>query len=164
MKIRHGVFCIYKGVEMSVIEYYGHGLSLDLELNHRVLAYSSEYGHLEGFQFDEVSKKFKKDILIKELSNAFKVTTKALFKGKEFLVEPYYGDKTHIHISTKDLVLGKELGFFELHDGFGNPYYLGEVKILDLEKVWEEYSPSTLDLPMPNNLPNVRVLEIQKLN
>lgn len=45
-----------------------------------------------------------------------------------------------------------KLNFYELHDGHGKPYYLNEIKISDVEKIWEERSQSSLDLPLPEGL------------
>lgn len=159
MIIRRGVYTIFKGVEMSVTEYYGHGLSQEIEMNHRIISYPSEYGQIDGFLFDEMSSKFKKDIHLTELSNAFLVTTKVVFKGKEFVVEPYYGDDIHLHIATKDLVLGEELGFYELHDGLGNPYYLGEINKIEVEKIWEERTLSDYNFPFPNNIEKIKEIK-----
>lgn len=137
---------------MAVNEYYGHGLDQELEKNHRVLSYSKRYGLLAGFAFDEVSNRYKKDILINDLTNAFFVTAKANYKGEVFEIQPYLGDEIHLHLATKDLELGKKLNFYELHDGNGKPYYLGEIKISEIEKIWEERQKSIYDVPMPDGI------------
>lgn len=162
MKIRFGTYTLYKNIEISVEEYYGHGLDQELEKNHRILSYSNEHMQLDGFVLDEVSNKFKKDILIKDLENAFFVITKAKYKGEIFEVKPYYGDEIHLHLATKNLELGKKLNFYELHDGYGIPYYLGEIKIWEIDKLWEEYTTSSLNLPMPKDFPKERIIEIQR--
>ena len=79
MTIRYGVYTVYKSIEMSVTEYYGHGLSQDVEQNHRIISYPSKYGELEDFLFDKISEKYKKDILIKDLSNAFETSSSSAF-------------------------------------------------------------------------------------
>ena len=43
MKIRLGTYTLYENIEMSVNEYYGHGLDNELEKNHRILSYSKDY-------------------------------------------------------------------------------------------------------------------------
>jgi hypothetical protein len=159
MKIRLGTYTLYENIEMSVSEYYGHGLDQDIEINHRIISYPKEYGQLAGFNLDVESNTFKKDLLIKDLKNAFFIITKASYKGEVFEVEPYFGDEIHLHLSTKDLELGKRLNFYELHDGYGKPYYLGEIKISEVEKIWEECQESIYDVPIPNNIELVKIIK-----
>lgn len=162
MRIRYGTYTVYDNIEMQIISYYGHGLSQDIDENHRIISYTKEYGQLEGFSFDEQSNKFIKDILINDLSNSFFVITKAKYKGEVFEVEPYYGDEVHLHLATKDLELGKRLNFHELHDGYGKLYYLGEISINEVEKLWEERTQSNYNLPMPERIELIKELEIPK--
>ena len=152
MKIRLGTYTLYENIEMSVNEYYGHGLDNELEKNHRILSYSKEYGQLDEFILDEVSDRYKKDIRISDLKNAFFVITKAKYKEEIFEIEPYYGDEIHLHLATKNLELGKRLNFYELNDGHGKLYYLGEIKIGEVQKIWEERQKSVYDVPMPENI------------
>ena len=163
MIIRFGTYTFYENIEISVDEYYGHGLDQELEKNHRVLSYSKDYGQLSGFILDENSNKYKKDILIEDLKNAFIVITKAKYKGENFEVEPYCGDEIHLHLATKDLELGKRLNFFELHDGFGKPYYLGEIKISEVEEIWEERTKSNYNLPIPENIEVRKLIKCKKV-
>jgi len=158
MKIRYGTYTLYQNIEMSVSEYYGHGLDQDLNINHRLISYPKEFGQIEGFSLDEELKKYKKDILLKDLKTAFFVITKAIYKGEVFIVEPYYGDEINLHLATKNFEIGKKLNFHELHDGFGKPYYLGEVKISDIEKIWEERKKSIYDVPIPDNLELIKTI------
>jgi hypothetical protein len=157
--IRFGTFTIYKGIEMSVSEYYGHGLDQDIEKKHLIISYTQEYGQLEGFNFIVESNNYKKDILVKDLENAYFVVTKALYSGEVFEVEPYFGDDIHLHLATKDLELGKKLGFYELHDSYGKPYYLGEIPIVYVEKIWEERQASTYNAPFPEKLEAIKILK-----
>lgn len=160
MKIRFGTYTLFENIEMSVNEYYGHGLDQELEQNHRILSYAEELGQLHGFILDKVSSAYKKDVLIDDLKNAFFVITKAQYKGEIFEVEPYYGDETHVHLATKDLELGRRLNFYELHDGYGKPYYLGEIKISDVEKIWEEREKTNFDVPMPENIEMIKMIKL----
>ncbi len=160
MIIRLGTYTLYENIEMTLIEYYGHGLDQEIEQYHRIISYPQDYGLIEGFSFDSTSKRFKKDILIDDLDNAFFVLTKAIYQGEEFEVEPYYGDEIHLHLATKDLELGKKLNFYELHDGHGKPYYLGEIKKTEIEKIWEERKPSDYKIPMSNGLELIKEIDI----
>ncbi len=161
MKIRYGTYTLLGDIEISVTEYYGHGLSQEFEENHRKLSYSKELGYLKGFTFDTTTNRYKKDVLVSELKNAFFVVTKAKYQGEVFEVEPYYGDEIHLHLATKDLELGKKLNFYELHDGEGNSYYLGEVKITEVEKIWEERQKSSLDIPLPESFELYKEIKLE---
>jgi hypothetical protein len=46
--------------------------------------------------------------------------------------------------TTKNGELGMKLNFYELHDGHGKPYYLNEIKISEVEKIWEERSQNNV--------------------
>jgi hypothetical protein len=63
---------------------------------------------------------------------------------------------------TKDLELGKKLNFHELHDGFENPYYLGEIKIREVSKIWEEREKTDYGVPMPEGIETIKELEIPR--
>ena len=99
--------------------------------------------------------------IVKDIKNAFFVVTKAKYQGEVFEVEPYYGDEIHLHLATKDLELGKKLNFYELHDGEGNSYYLGEVKITEVEKIWEERQKSSLDIPLPESFELYKEIKLE---
>lgn len=161
MIIRFGTYTLYRNIEMSISEYYGHGLDQDLEKNHRIISYPEECGLLSGFTLDTETNRYKKDILISELKNAFFVSTKALYNAQIFEVHPYYGDDIHLHLATKDLELGKKLGFYELYDGYGKPYYLGEIKIIEVEKIWEERKPSSYNIPMPEGIELIKLINLK---
>lgn len=161
MTIRSGTYTIYKGVEMAINQYYGHGLNQEFEDNNRVISYSSEHDKLDGFDYDAQTNRFKKNIELKDLQNAFLVITKAIYKGDEFEIEPYNGDDIQLHIATKKLKLGKRNNFYELHDSFGNPYYLGEVKISEVEKLWEERQISNYAVPIPEGIELVKFIELK---
>lgn len=159
--IRTGFYTVFNGLEMAISHYYGHGLSQEIDEKHICISYSNEHNQLDGFKFDSVSNKYKRDILISDLSNAFFVITKAIYKGEEFEVEPYIGDDIHFHLATKNIALGQKLGFYKLHDGYGNPYYVGEIKKNEIEKLWEERKPSVFNLPMPKGIEIIKELEIK---
>ena len=88
IKIRFGEYTLCDGIEMQITEYYGHGLSQEIDEHHRIISYSKEQGQKLGFQLDVNSNMYKKDIVINELKNSFFVVTKAIYKGIEFIVEP----------------------------------------------------------------------------
>jgi hypothetical protein len=160
MKIRYGTHTFYKNIEMSIIEYYGHGLNQELEENHRILSYPASLGEVDGFKLYELpppyENEFRKDIFLSELTNAFFVITKAKYRDDECLVWGYNKEKK-ITIFTLEESTGEKYDFIKLSDR-----YIKVVNLHELDKLWEEYSPSSLNLPMPEGLPKERVLEIPR--
>ena len=144
---------------MTINEYYGHGLSQEIGENHRTISYSKDLGKMEGFIYDPINKKYTKDVLLRDINNAFFITTKAYYKGQIFKLEPYYGNDIHYHLTTMNKSLGMKLGFYELHNGHGQPYYLSEVKKVDVYKLWEERTQSSYKLPMPKGIEFIKELK-----
>ena len=154
MIIRQGVYTLYKGIEMNLTEYYGHGLDQDIELNHRILSYPSKYGLLDDFQYDKNSKRYKKDILITELSNTFLVITKAIYKNDEFMVWVYNDETKKITLFTRNFNLGEKHHFLKLTDK-----YIQEVELVEVEKIWEERTLSDYNFPFPNEIEMIKEIK-----
>jgi hypothetical protein len=162
MKIRFGTYTLMDGIEMKI---FGNRYEVPVPENEKTygVSYPAELGRKDGFKLNELlypySDEYIREINIQEITNAFLVITKAKYKGEVFEVEPYFGDDIHLHLATKDLELGKKLGFYELHDSYGKPYYLGEVAILEVEEIWEERSPSSFNLPLPVGLELIKIIK-----
>lgn len=147
MKIRFGTYTLYENIEMSITEYYGHGLDRELAQNHRIISYPNEYGMINGFRFDELNNLFIKDIFVKELKNAFFITTKGIYQEHEFNVWAYKTETKSLILSTTDREVGEAHQFVQLSDK-----YIKDVPIAEIEKIWEEIKPSLYDLPIPEGL------------
>lgn len=164
MKVRLGTYTIIKGIEMKLSGNRYEVPTSEFEKTYSI-SYPAVLGKMDEFRlykqpypyFDE----YMKEVYIKDIKNAFFVVTKAKYQGEVFEVEPYYGDEIHLHLATKDLELGKKLNFYELHDGEGNSYYLGEVKITEVEKIWEERQKSSLDIPLPENFELYKEIQLE---
>lgn len=157
MKIRLGTYTLNENIEMTITEYYGHGLDQELEKNHRILSYSKEYGQLDGFTLDEVSDSYKKDILITDLKNAFFVTTKILYKKEELFVWAFKDNNKTLTVYTKNETTGKKNNFIQLSDR-----YVQEIKIGEVEKIWEERKPSEYKIPMPKGIELIKEIDISQ--
>jgi hypothetical protein len=176
MIIRYGEYTIYNSIEMSITEYYGHGLSQEIDEHHRVIAYSAEYGQIEKFQFYEDSNSYRRDIRIEELQNAFYIITKAFYKGLEFILEPGLIDELIVLRSDNESQF-KELGYeeyivgdekkmselelnstryFKVHNG-----YIISSKIKLMDKILEERFQSQYKLPLPDGLELIKEIKIQ---
>jgi hypothetical protein len=165
VKIRLGTFTNIDGIEMFL---FGNRSEVPLAEEEKIygVSYPAYLGEKEGFKLHELptpyENEYRKEVYLTEISNAFFVATKAKYKGEIFDVEPYYGDEIHLHITTKNRELGMKLNFYELHDGHGKPYYLNEIKISDVEKIWEERSQSSLDLSLPEGLEFRKEIDLPK--
>lgn len=162
MKIRFGTYTLVSGIEMKIS---GNRYEVPIPENEKTYAisYSCDLGYKDGFKLKELPypyhNEYIKEVHLNEITNAFSVCTMAIYKNEVFNVEPYYGDDIHLHLATKDLELGKKLGFYELHDSYGKSYYLGEIKIIEVEKIWEERQPSSYNVPMPENIELIKLIK-----
>ena len=158
MNIRFGIYTLYIGLEMTVTEYYGHGLDQDFEQNHRIISYPVEFGCKEGFKLDKENNVYRKDILLKDLKNAFFIKTKVIFHSDIYDLWAFNNVTQKFTIYTTNDELGQKNNFLKLSDRF-----IREINFSDVKKLWEEYLPSSLNLPMPEGLPKKRVLEIEDI-
>ncbi|TDQ29739.1 hypothetical protein DFQ07_0059 [Tenacibaculum caenipelagi] len=153
MKIRKGTYTVYKGIEMVITEYYGHGiLNPEIE-NHREISYSKELGKLKGFELDNNSDRFFKDIRVDKLNNAYRVDTKGIYKGDEFLLWGYNEKRDVIGLITYNEEIAKKYDFIKLSDS-----YIKEVSPSEIEKIWEERTKSEFDLPLPEEIKEKKII------
>jgi hypothetical protein len=177
MIIRYGEYTLYNGIEMAIVEYYGHGLSQDIDENHRIISYPLELGYLDGFKLDIDNKVYRKDVLLNEINNAYSIVTKAIFNGYTFIVDSGYKENNVILRLDSDSDF-KKLGyieyfvgdekkmneielyktrFFKVHNGF-----IITTEIDQISKLWEERSKSKLDLPMPKEIELIKEIKKSK--
>ncbi len=150
MKIRTGVYTILEGIEMLIQPYYGHGYS-DPEIDeHRKISYSEEFGSLAGFTLEKNTSIFSRDIKIIDLDNAFKVETKALYQGFEMNVYNYFENEQAIGLTTHEII--DDPNFMKSMDQFGVDYFIGMIKLSEIDKIWEARTESEFDLPIPEGL------------
>jgi hypothetical protein len=177
MIIRYGTYSLYKGVEMNLSNYYGHGINQDIDENHRIISYPKEYGYIDGFEFNEINNRYNKDILLKDLENAFFITTKAIYLKTTFTVESSI-IKEFITLKSDNYNQFEKIGYieycvgdekniseselnktryFKVHNG-----YIISVEICLIEKLWEERTVSSYNLPMPEGIKEYEEIEIPK--
>lgn len=109
----------------------------------------------EGFEKHPFENLYCKTVYLHELTNAFSSQTFACYKNIKVKVFGNKRDSKVVFITTTDRQSAEYLGLFNMGNYFGK-----DVKISELDKLWEEYSPSTLSLPMPEGLPKERIVEI----
>ena len=146
--IRFGDYTLYK-------DYY-----LRLNENHDNYCIIYDGYNCPFDDFIEYAKNvYYKDLPKEEISNAFFIKTIAIYKGYKFDVSQL-NLKNLIGIVTEDKHTYENLKLDLRERGV----YQKEIHINELEKLWEEYSPSSLNLPMPEGLPKERIIEIPKDN
>ncbi|WP_106792141.1 hypothetical protein [Aquimarina sp. Aq78] len=155
MIIRHGEYTNYHGHE---IRFHEVRHEAPIPFTHFILIYENE----KECPIDEFEKSIhggfikiiKKDVL----KNAFGIITKALYRGIVFEAYHYFEDIRSISLKTYDKKIGKELPFVKLIDSKGMEYYSGEIKLSEIEKVWEVRTKSKYDVPMPSDIEKEKII------
>ena len=163
MKIRYGSYTVYKGYEMDLSEsrdnYPGEEelfiVSYDADSNPKLKGFRKyKYDDGDG----NVENEYYKGIYLKDLDNAFVIQTKALYKGYVFDVDSNLLKGELLCLLTKNEEIGKKLNFSELSNHYEKSSYIEDIKLKNIEKLWEERTPSTYDLPMPKGLEKIKVI------
>lgn len=173
MKVRNGNYCLFNNVEMYIMPFrYDHPMS-ESEREYG-LFYSTKYKLIEGFKLHiHENETYYKGFKLNEIPNSFKVETKAHYQDHVFLVitNP---EKKLINILSNSKEIFEKLGYksyqlnlnnsisenivsskyyFKVNNGF-----VVEVPLSNTDEVWEEYSPSDFDRPMPEGLPDKKII------
>ena len=169
MRIRYGDYTLYKGYEMDLSEsrdnYPGEerlfGLSYDANSNPKLEGFwKDQYKHVDG----RIEKTYRKGIYLKDLDNAFVIQTKALYKGYVFDVNfsPPEPEENWLGLCIYDSEIAKKVGFTRSGTWSGKDMYREDITIDQIEKLWEERTPSTYNLlnnlPMPKGLEKIKVI------
>lgn len=149
MKIRYGNYTVYKGQELAL---YEARHETPVPFTHFIIKWDptlgkplNSFSQLENGDYICVVKR-------EEVVNAFFVQTKALYKNHVFSVYAYFPALEAVDVNTNDHTIGQKLQLQRLVDGNGKAFYAGEVRVLELEKLWEERSESSFELPLPEKL------------
>ncbi|MFO0322474.1 MAG: hypothetical protein ACK504_08600 [Bacteroidota bacterium] len=100
---------------------------------------------------------FYLDVPKENITNAFSISTFGIYKGYQFDVNTMI-DNSYIGIVTDNKEAFDKLNL-EFRD---RGVYQKEIKISELEKLWEVRSISNLDLPIPEGLKEYEEIEIPK--
>jgi hypothetical protein len=164
MKIKSGTYTNYKGYELKVHKSrYEEELPIPEEEKPLLIYYSET----QTCPFDEFIKSkrdnsFYKVVHKKDLSNAFQIFTYCIYKGFKFKVTEFEPDSTIVNIETYDINANNELKLYSFTDWENRPLYSDQVRISELEKLWEERKPTEFNLPMPEGLEEYKEIEIPK--
>ena len=99
---------------------------------------------------------FYLDVSKEEIDNAFSIRTYGIYKGYKFDVNKLNGENI-IGIVTDDKNAFEDLKL-EFRD---RGVYQKEIKINELDKLWEERTQSTHDLPLPKGLELIKEIDIR---
>lgn len=109
------------------------------------------------YEFLEYAKNvYYKDLPKEEISNAFFVKTKCIYRGFQFDISGVTNDI--FHLSTDDKIAYNELNLYFLD----RSVYTIDVKKQELERLWEEYTSSELGLPMPKEVGLIKDIKINR--
>lgn len=177
MKIRNDTYTIYEGLEMK-INSLRYETPISNEHKKYLISYPVKFGQKNGFNISKNKDEFYTELYLNDLKNAFRVVTKAKFKGNILQVDSS-GDINYLALRTNDVSIFRKLGYFkyntedeknmnekqlylsryfEVFDGF-----IINVNFHDLDKLWEEYIVSTLNLPMPDSLLKSKTINIEDI-
>ncbi|EZH75211.1 hypothetical protein ATO12_00095 [Aquimarina atlantica] len=154
MIIRQGEYTNYNGYE---IRFHEVRHEAPIPFTHFILLYENE----KECPIDEFEKSihggFIKIIKKEMLKNAFGIVTKALYRGAVFETYHYFEDIKSVSLKTYDKEIGEKLPFVKLIDSSGIAYYSGEVKLSEIEKIWEIRTKSKYDVPMPSDIEEMKI-------
>jgi hypothetical protein len=146
--IRFGTYTIYKNYDLRLIE----------QNDCYRLIYEGTNCPFNDFSV-YTENVYYKDLLKEEISNAFFIKTLGVFKGYQFDISQL-NQKNLIGIITDNKQAFEDLNLDFRERGV----YQKEILICELDLLKEEYSPSSLDLPIPEGLPKERIIEIPNEN
>jgi hypothetical protein len=136
VKIRFGTYTRYKGYDVRLLNNSdGYRLVFDGAV--------CPLSNFEKYS-DDV---FYLDVSKAEVENAFSVRTLGIYRGYQF-------DVHNINVeNTIGIVIDNKSAFEDLNLEFRDRgVYQREIKITELDQLWEERSQSSLDLPLPEGL------------
>jgi hypothetical protein len=160
MKIRNGNYTIYNENDLKIFESRSETLISDEEKIYSI-CYESNYDlKNEGFEKYPSENMFCKGVYLKELANAYQVKTMGLFNGFIFQIfNVTYTIDNIVRIGTnKRNEFNSATNTVEENKN----WYIYDIKISELEKLWEERTPTEYNLPMPEGLELYKEIEIPK--
>lgn len=144
--MRFGTYTQFKGYDFRLVK----------EIDHFKLIFNGTECPLPNF-IKYTDNFYYMDIPISEIVNGFFVRTRCIYKSYEFDANTLIDGK-YIGIVTDNKEAFENLNL-EFRD---RGVYQTEIKIHELEKLWEERTPSNFNLPMPVGIELIKELEIPK--
>lgn len=147
MIIRTGNYTIYNGIEMQLF-YNRSEVPVPADKQQYSVCYNAALNlSIDGFQkhpFEDIRCKV---IRRNELANGFFVQTYGLYKKIVVKVFEYRPDPSRVYITTDNMTVIDQYSFLDMGDHCGK-----DVGIKELERMWEERTPSQFNLQLPLGL------------
>jgi hypothetical protein len=144
VKIRFGTYTRYKGYDFRLLN---NSDSYRLVFDGSVCPLPKFKKYSDNVFYLDLSKR--------EVDNAFSVRTRGIYRSYQFDVNNINVENT-IGIVTDNKNAFEDLKL-EMRD---RGVYQKEIKIIELDKLWEERSQTTLDLPLPKGLELMKEMDI----
>lgn len=153
MVIRTGNYTLYNGLELQLFEDRSEVPIRGDEQQYHICYQPDLNLAVIGFEKHPFEDLFCKSTVREELNNAFFVQTYGLYKGVEIKVFAYRPDPQKAYITTEDKTAFAECLFVDMGSHLGK-----EIAIKELERIWEERTPSQFNLPLPAGLELYKVV------
>lgn len=142
--IRFGTYTVFEGQELRLVE----------RVDHFRLVFEGPICPSDKF-VKYAANVYYLDVPKVEVTNSFFIRTYGTYRGFRF-------DINQLNDSDKiGIVTDSKEAYDSLHLEFRDRgVYQKDVELKELESLWEEYSQTALNLPMPKELPAKRQLEI----
>jgi len=155
MRIRTGNHTIYNGIICQLFAVRHESPIPKKEILYQVCYNSIDRFNFVGFDKHSFEELHCRTFLLSELDNAFYIKTFGIYGGIKVKIFEFRPNNKLVHIISVEKVAQIKFNFLDM----GN-YYLKEIQIEELEKIWEERSQSEYDLPLPEGLKEYEALRI----
>lgn len=157
IEFNSGNYTIYNNKVCKLYELRSEVLLKKDELQYTICYDASHNFNFDGFYKHEFEDMYCKNFFISEITNAFFAQTVGIYNGEKVNVFEYLANPTHVYIVSKDKTNIEKNSFVDMGD-----HCAKEVKVLEIERLWEERSPCQFDIPMPKGLELIKEFELPK--
>lgn len=157
MNIRVGNYTLYEGHLCKLIENRNEVPVLEEEVGYNVCYMANEELSLKGFDRHPFEKMYCRAFKCVEISNALFINTYGMYRGVKVKVYEYKKDPTLIHITINDIANLSLNGFEDM-----GSYFIKEIQLIELDKLWEERTSSQFNFPMPTTIDVYKEIEIPR--
>lgn len=147
MIIRTGNYTLYNGVKLQLFEERYEGPIPEDEKLYNMCYNATGNLQLVGFELHPFEELYCKRALTKDIDNAFFVQTFGLYKRIKVKVFNYKPDSGSVYITTEEKIALDMYSFLDQGNFYGK-----DIKVEELEKIWEERKVSQYGLPLPTGL------------
>ncbi len=159
MNLKTGTYTVYRTYHLLINE---ERTEAPIPEQEKKIMISSNFNGecpFEDFKKHSYENIFCKSVFLNDLQNAYFVKTFGIYKNQKVEVfELQNGIEGMLSITTRDEKIGNALKMSEVNVS----WFMKDLNIAELDKLWEERSKSQYNLPMPEGLKEYEELEIPK--